>query len=103
MIPGPPFLFGAVLALLAIFVTCLISENKYKQVSLNSPRNHKEKETGSIDTSVKIVKNTSTYNRTRTNSASMQNADLLSSNNISLTPDLEETNENQNLLIGTLF
>lgn len=99
LIPGPPFLFGAVLALLAIFVTCLISENKYKQLSLNSPRNNKEKETGSIDTSVKIVKNTSTYNRTRTNSASMQNADLLSSNNISLTPDLEETNENQNLLI----
>lgn len=96
LLPGPPFLFGAVLALLAIFVTCLINENKYKQVSVTNQRNHKDKES----TLVKIGKSSTTYSRSSTNSLSNQqtNTDLLTANNVAST-DIEEQ-ENQNLLLA---
>lgn len=100
LLPGPPFLFGSVLALMAIFVTCLISENQYKQLPvINLPRN-KDKDTVSTS-SIKAANNnpatTSTYNRTSTGS-SMQSNDLMLTSNV-ITQDLEDLNENDNLLM----
>ncbi len=89
---------------MAIFVTCLISENKYKQLPVvNSPRNsHKDKDTNSVSSSsIKIGKaTTSTYNRTSTSSSTMQSADLLISSNPMTAQDLDDLTENDNLLLG---
>ncbi len=91
---------------MAIFVTCLISENKYKQLSVNSsPRSSskdKDKDTNSVSSgSVKIGKTaTSTYNRTMTGSSSIQNTDLLASSNPLMSQGLDDLTENDNLLLG---
>lgn len=96
-LPGPPFLFGAVLALLAMLVTCLITENKYKQLSVTNQRNHKDKE----NTLVQIGNTTSTYNRS--SSASLKtlpaNTDLLTPNSTAAPVDIEEQ-ESQTLLLA---
>jgi len=108
LLPGPPFLFGSVLALLAIIVTCLITENKYKQLSVTvTTQRSKDKDK---ETLVKIGNTNSTYNRSSSVSLS-QSQDILTpsittnngtnnnSNNINLTNDLDDLNENQNLLL----
>jgi len=101
LLPGPPFLFGAILALLAIFVTCLITSTKYKPISLLSQRSNKE------PTLVKIGNSSSTYNRSssstlginvNTNNSNTINSNLLSSHIIASTSDLNDLEENQMLL-----
>ena len=96
LLPGPPFIFGSVLALSAIFVTCLISETKYKQLSTNQ-RSHLKDEDNNSSTSLKFSKP-----RYRNNSASIQNQDLLTSDNFEITSDLADLKESQNLLLGKL-
>lgn len=112
LLPGPPFLIGSVLALLAIFVTCLITENKYKQLSV-TVTNQRTKDNKDKETLVKIGNTNSTYNRSSSVSLStIQNQDILTPNvaNIStsndintntalLSNDLDDLNENQNLLL----
>lgn len=95
LLPGPPFIFGSVLALSAIFVTCLISETKYKQLSTNQ-RSHLKDEDNNSSTSLKFSKP-----RYRNNSASIQNQDLLTSDNFEITSDLADLKESQNLLLDT--
>lgn len=99
--PGPPFLFGAVLAFLAILVTCLITENKYKQLSQTPQRNQSQR-SDKDNILVKIGNSTSTYNR----SSNVSLANLQNSNQDLLTPskvlpsasDVDDVKESQNLL-----
>lgn len=70
LLPGPPFLFGSVLALMAIFVTWLIppsTKNKAPILLANSTtlssKYHKD------NTLVKIGNTSSTYNRTSSSSS----------------------------------
>ena len=80
-----------------MLVTCLITENKYKQLSVTNQRNHKDKE----NTLVQIGNTTSTYNRS--SSASLKtlpaNTDLLTPNSTAAPVDIEEQ-ESQTLLLG---
>lgn len=100
LLPGPPFLFGAVLAFLAILVTCLITENKYKQLTQTPQRNQSQRDKENI--LVKIGKSTSTYNR----SSNVSLSNLQNSNQDLLTPskvvpsalDVDDIKESQNLL-----
>lgn len=79
MLPGPPFLFGSVLALIAIFVTLLIPSNRKSSILVTS-RNSKD------HTLVKIGNTSVTYNRT--SSSSSLNANQ---NNTLLSPDIIAT------------
>ncbi len=92
-------MFGAVLALMAIFVTCLISGSKYKSLSVKNQRNNKEQ------TLVKIGNSSTTYNRSSTSSLTNNNnnnninSNLLNSNLLASTADLDDFSENQKLLL----
>ena len=92
MLPGPPFLFGAVLALAAIFVTWLIPSN-FKSSVLISQRSNKDR------TVVKIGNTSATYNRTSSSSSLNTNPNLLSSNVIASTSAAAASQEQQQLLL----
>jgi hypothetical protein len=75
MLPGPPFLFGAVLALFAIFVTWMIPSN-HKSPILLTQKSNKDR------TVVKIGNSTATYNRTSSSSSLAGNNNLININSI---------------------
>lgn len=83
LIPGPPFLFGAVLAVSAIFVTCLIPRS-YKPPILISSSQRSSKDR----TVVKIGNSSTTYNRTSSNSSL---AAILAANENSISQDAIST------------
>ena len=93
ILPGPPFLFGAVLALIAIFVTWVIP-SKNKNSVLISQRNNKER------TVVKIGNTSATYNRTSSSSSlTLNNPNLLSPNAIASTSAASASQEQEQLLL----
>lgn len=82
LLPGPPFLLGAVLALMAIIVTCLITE-KYK------PPKMKSKDKSSVS-----------YKRYDP-AGSSQNSDLMMAKNKAAN-ELDNITESQNLLLDDI-
>lgn len=68
MLPGPPFLFGSVLALMAIFVTWLIPSSKKAPILLSNSTTLSSKY-NKDNTLVKIGNTSSTYNRTSSSSS----------------------------------
>jgi len=96
LLPGPPFLFGSVLALIAIFVTLLIPSNRKSSILVTS-RNSKE------HTLVKIGNSSVTYNRTSSSSSlnANQNNTLLSQDIIATTSATALMQEQECLLDDT--
>jgi hypothetical protein len=96
LLPGPPFLFGSILALIAIIVTLIIPPSYKSSILLSSSttisKQNKEK------TVVKIGNTSNTYNRTSSSSSiapmAFEKSDLLQHNN--------NTNKNSNLLSSHL-
>jgi hypothetical protein len=71
--PGPPFLFGAGLALAAICVTWLIPSN-YKAPSILLTSSSTHHRAGKENTVVKIANSSHTYNRTSSSSSLAPNS-----------------------------
>ncbi len=90
-------MFGAVLALIAIFVTWMIPSN-YKSPILLAQKNNK---TGTVVT-VKLANTSATYNRTLSSSSlagtSNNNDNLLNLNN-----ELNNTNNNPNIISSDMI
>ena len=63
LLPGPPFLFGSILALSAIFVISLIPSSYKSSILISSNRTSKD------HTLVKIGNSSNTYNRTSSTSS----------------------------------
>lgn len=98
LLPGPPFLFGAVLALIAMFVTYMIPSN-YKTPILLTQKNSKER------TVVKLANSTASYNRTSSTSsltaANLININMENNSDESLSNITNKSQEEELLLPNT--
>ena len=95
-------MFGAVLALIAIFVTWMIPSN-YKSPILLAQKNNK---TGTVVT-VKLANTSATYNRTLSSSSlagtSNNNDNSINNNLLNLNNELNNTNNNPNIISSDMI